>query len=234
MKNCLPILAADYRETLECVDKAIGMNCQIIEWRLDALNGKVDMKKVISTCETIKEKTDKKLLITLRTAKQGGLRDMDPSTYVWMVRRIVDLVKTDFVDIEMVNCAGDAQLKMLTRMAHGKGVNVIVSYHDMLYTETAREIYMRLCHMKYLGADLPKVAYMAKDQGSVEAVINGAKTAVSEIGPVVAISMGEIGQITRTEGEKFGSVINFVKPLGSKAEEQGDIGQLDSDQLLVR
>ena len=233
MKNCVPILAADYHETLDCVEKIINTNCQLMEWRLDALDGKVDMEKVISTCKKIKEKTNKKLILTLRTAKQGGMRDMDPSTYVWMVRRIIDLAKTDFVDIEMVNCAGDAQLKMLTRMAHGKNVNVIVSYHDMLYTESPREIYMRLCHMKYLGADLPKVAYMAKDQGSVEAVINGATTAVSEIGPVIAIAMGEIGKITRLEGDKFGSVVNFVKPIGSKADKTVDIGQLDNDQLIV-
>lgn len=233
MKNCVPILAADYHETMECVEKAINMNCQLIEWRLDALNGKVDLEKVISTCEKIKNKTDKKLILTLRTAKQGGLRDMDPSTYVWMVRRLIDLAKPDFVDIEMVNCAGDAQLKMLTRMAHGKGVNVIVSYHDMLYTETAREICMRLCHMKYLGADLPKVAYMAKDQDSVQAVIDGATNAVAEIGPVIAIAMGEIGKITRLEGDKFGSVVNFLKPIGSKVEDSADVGQLDSEQVLA-
>lgn len=233
MKNCVPILAADYHETLDCVEKIMNTNCQLIEWRLDALNGKVDMEKVIGTCKKIKSKTDKKLILTLRTAKQGGLRDMDPSTYVWMIRRIVDLAKPDLVDIEMVNCAGDAQLKMLTKMAHAKGVNVIVSYHDMLYTESPREIYMRLCHMKYLGADLPKVAYMAKDQSSVEAVINGATTAVSEIGPVIAIAMGEIGKITRLEGDSFGSVVNFVKPIGSKVDQAKDIGQLESDQLLI-
>ena len=233
MKNCMPILAADYNETLSCVEMANGSNCELIEWRLDALNGKVDMTKVINTCRQIKNKTDKKLIVTLRTAGQGGLRDMDPSNYVWMVRRLIDLAEIDFVDIEMINCAGDAQLKMLTRMAKKKGVNVIISYHDMRYTETAREIYMRLCHMKYLGADLPKVAYMANNQGDVEAVINGATTAVSEIGAVIAISMGELGQITRVEGDKFGSVVNFLRPIGSKADLAKNIGQLDEDQLWV-
>ena len=229
----MPILAADYSETLNCVDMANSSNCQLIEWRLDALNGKVDMEKVISTCHSIKNKTDKKLIVTLRTARQGGLRDMDPSNYVWMVRRLIDLAELDFVDIEMANCAGDAQLKMLTGMAKRKGVNVIVSYHDMLYTESAREIYMRLCHMKYLGADLPKVAYMANKQGDVEAVINGATTAAAEIGPVIAIAMGELGKITRIEGDKFGSVINFLKPIGSKSDQAKNIGQLDEDQLWV-
>lgn len=231
MKNCMPILAADYSEALNCVDKVIESNCELIEWRLDALNGKVDMEKVINTCRHIKGKTDKKLIVTLRTARQGGLRDMDPSNYVWMIRRLIDLAKIDFVDIEMANCAGDAQLKMLIRMAKKKGVNVIVSYHDMIYTESAREIYMRLCHMKYLGADLPKVAYMANNEGDVEALVNGATTAVSEIGPVIAISMGELGKVTRIEGDKFGSIVNFVKPIGSKADQQKNIGQLDENQL---
>lgn len=87
--------------------------------------------------------------------------------------------------------------------------------------------------MKYLGADLPKVAYMANNKGDVEAVINGATTAVSEIGPVIAISMGELGKITRIEGDKFGSVVNFLKPIGSKADQQKNIGQLDEDQLWI-
>ena len=227
MRNCVPILAADYNEALACVDIANEMDCRLIEWRLDALDGLVDMEKVIHTSKQIKSITNRKLIITLRTSGQGGLRDMDPSTYVWMVRRLIDLAELDFVDIEMVNCAGNAQLKMLTSMAHKKDVKVIISYHDMLYTEKANEIQRRLCHMKYLGADLPKVAYTPHSEEDVVAVIEGARKASSEIGPIIGISMGELGQITRKEGDKFGSVVNFLKPIGSKGKVGKDLGQIE-------
>ena len=228
MKNCVPIFAADYNEMLSCVETANEMNCDLIEWRLDALNGKVDMEKVISTCKKIKDISEKKLIITLRTHNQGGLRDMDQSTYVWMIRRIIDFVAPEFIDIEMINCGGDAQLKMLTTMAHKKDIKVIVSYHDILYTEKAKEIQRRLCHMKYIGADLPKVAYTPKNEEDVVALIEGSKAAAAEIGPIIGISMGKLGEITRREGDKFGSVINFIKPIGSKAENIKDIGQLEA------
>ena len=234
MKNCIPIMAADYQEVIESVEKAELMNCQLIEWRLDALNGRVDMEKVINTWRYIKAKTRKQIIMTFRTERHGGLRDMDPSTYVWMIRRIVELVTPDYVDIEMDNCGGDAQLKMLTGIARNKGVKVIISYHDMLYTESAREIYMRILHMKYLGADLPKVAYNAREKSNVDALIEGAKKAYEETGPLIAISMGELGKVTRTDGDSFGSQINFIKPMGSKAPRAVNTGQLDYNQSFTK
>ena len=54
--------------------------------------------------------------------------------------------------------------------------------------------------MKYIGADIPKVAFTPNSEEDVEKLIRGASLAHEKIGDLIAISMGELGQKTRKKG----------------------------------
>ena len=81
--------------------------------------------------------------------------------------------------------------------------------------------------MKYIGADIPKVAFTPNSEEDVEKLIRGASLAHEKIGDLIAISMGELGQKTRKEGDSIGSCINFVKPVGSGYDENSNTGQME-------
>ena len=80
--------------------------------------------------------------------------------------------------------------------------------------------------MKALGADLPKYAVMPRTPGDVLALLAATWEASSEIGPVITMSMGELGKITRAEGGVFGSCLTFGAGLNASAP-----GQIDAENL---
>lgn len=230
MIDCMPVIAADYEEAAELIRKTFESGIEIAEWRLDGLKGPVDIAEVMKISRMVKEDIGKKLIVTMRTEINGGGRNLDPSKYIWMMRRIAEAAEPDFIDVEMNNCGGDAYVKQLINTVHSYGVKVILSYHNLIRTEKERDIAMRLRRMKYLGADIPKVAYMPGDDEDVQRLINAAMSVQEEVAPMIAISMGEKGQITRKEGDRFGSVINFLKPVGSRSFICDGTGQMSRNE----
>lgn len=226
MKKCIPIMAKKLDETIENVAKAASQKCDFIEWRIDCLESGIDKESFLNAWNTIKEICPVPVIVTLRTAREGGQKDLDITEYNRALYGIIKYMKPEIMDIELNACGGDASANMMIRNAHREGIKVIVSFHDMLYTGEARDVEMMLCRMKYIGADIPKVAYMANNKQDVENLKNGAKAASSYLGDIIAISMGELGVETRIDGLDFGSVITFVQPVGSGFDQSKSIGQL--------
>ena len=138
---------------------------------------------------------DKPLLCTLRTQGEGGQARLSPEEYE---RRLVDLLQTGgfgFVDIEL-SC-GEERAARLAELAKSRGISVVLSKHDFHQTPPKEEIAATLRRMKALGADLPKYAVMPRTPGDVLALLAATWEASSEIGPVITMSMGELGKITR-------------------------------------
>ena len=141
---------------------------------------------------------DKPLLCTLRTQGEGGQARLSPEEYE---RRLVDLLQTG-------------------------GISVVLSKHDFHQTPPKEEIAATLRRMKALGADLPKYAVMPRTPGDVLALLAATWEASSEIGPVITMSMGELGKITRAGGGVFGSCLTFGAGLNASAP-----GQIDAENL---
>lgn len=227
MKICIPIMAATFDESIREANNIKGRNFDMVEWRVDCIDDSLKKDRFINAWNEIREAVGKPIIITMRTRKHGGMREMSASEYNKVIRRIINTIKPQYIDIELTSCGSDAYVHMLTQMAKKRDIKVIISYHDMSFTEKAREIQMLLCRMKYIGADIPKAAFTANCEKDVEELIKGAKAANSQIGDLIAISMGELGRRTRTDGDVFGSVVNYVKPVGSRYNEEDFIGQIE-------
>ncbi|MEE1038275.1 MAG: type I 3-dehydroquinate dehydratase [Eubacterium sp.] len=226
MKKCIPIMAKKLDEAVEIAANAAKLKCDFVEWRIDCLESGIDKETFLTGWKTIKEICPVPVIVTLRTAREGGQKDLDITEYNRALYGIIKYMKPEILDIELNACGGDASVNMIIRNAHREGVKVILSYHDMLYTGEARDVEMMLCRMKYIGADIPKVAYMANSVQDVENLKMGAKAASEYIGEIIAISMGELGVETRIKGKDFGSIITFVQPVGSGYDPNKSIGQL--------
>lgn len=118
-------------------------------------------------------------------------------------------------------------VKGLLRQLHHK-VTVIGSYHDFEKTPPAAEITKRLVLMRRLGADIPKMAVMPQKQEDVLALMTAtweARKMMDSI-PVITMSMGGMGLISRVAGESFGSAVTF----GCMGKPSAP-GQIEADQL---
>lgn len=123
--------------------------------------------------------------------------------------------------------AAYASVKGLLRQLHHK-VTVIGSYHDFEKTPSATEITKRLVLMRRLGADIPKMAVMPQKQEDVLALMTAtweAKKLLDSL-PVITMSMGGMGLISRVAGESFGSAVTF----GCVGKPSAP-GQIAADQL---
>lgn len=224
-KICVPIVGSTIAQ---CVRQAIEIkSCEdysridIVEFRGDSL---VQMEDEIDDIINVEEKTikallsikeilnDKIILYTYRSAFEGGtkyiINEYSKDDIVRLDKRIIDTKLIDIIDVELF--LEHPYVNDIVEYAHNNNVRVIMSNHDFNKTPTHEEIVERLCRMDRLGADIVKLAAMPISPFDV-AILLGATSTAKELieKPIVTMSMGKIGSVSRFAGEYFGSDITF-------------------------
>lgn len=106
---------------------------------------------------------------------------------------------------------------------------MIGSHHDFGMAYEFTEIKTSLIALKQLGCDIPKLAVKAFHVRDSLHVIQGAyEAAVLLRQGVIAMAMGEAGQLSRLAGHRYGIVAQYA----ALADEHGSApGQFTVDQL---
>lgn len=169
------------------------------------------------------------VLVTLRTRSQGGGLDLDRSGYRAVLGALAEgylegagLRRPDAVDVEAY-CAGlyvpggrdleeaRADLRLLAGLVHRAGLDVVASCHDLSGTPEEDETMDLLIDMQDDGADVVKLAATPHDAVDVARLLNATACAREILSvPLVTMSMGEQGAVTRVAGGVFGSALTFV------------------------
>ncbi len=184
---------------------------ELVEWRVDGLYGGRDEAAVLGLLPQLRAALGgKPLLATCRTKAEGGDGTLDAVGYASLCRALCASGQIDLIDIEL--SAGEDAVRALVGAAHAAGVAAVVSSHDFTATPPEAEMTARLCRMQALGADIAKLAVMPRDRRDVAALL--AVTAEmadrhSET-PVITMSMGPLGVVSRLVGEAFGSAATFA------------------------
>ena len=102
-------------------------------------------------------------------------------------------------------------------------VKLILSHHNFTETPSESFIYAKLVEAQTAGADIAKLAAMPKSYGDVLTMLNATYKARNESVqvPIVTMSMGPEGAISRLAGGLFGSDITFA--IGKQASAPGQI-----------
>lgn len=153
----------------------------------------------------------KELLFTIRTKRQGGGFPDDADAYRTYCASALAAEGIDYVDLE--DTTPEEDRRSLIMLAHEKGVQVIGSYHDFEKTPAVEEILEKLRSLRAMGADILKTAYMPKRTSDVAALLLATARFREEDAaqhPLITMSMGEIGQISRLVGGAFGSMLTFA------------------------
>ncbi len=228
-KICVPITAKCEDNAKEeayyiCEEKKDSVD--LVELRIDYLEEVGDNMQLQNVLKQIQHILgDIPLLCTLRTAAEGGELEVTEEQYDNILCACIDSGAIDMLDVEYYR--GKELFQKISSYAHEKGVMVVGSNHDFQETPKKEELVQRLTCMEAAGADIAKIAVMPKDEQDVITVLDATLEARESINvPVVTISMGKMGLISRLAGQTFGSCITFG--VGRKASAPG---QIDADAL---
>lgn len=222
-KVILPIVEQTEAAILQKAAEFSTLQADCVEWRVDLFEGAKDLRAVAQCAARLRVALkDKLLLITFRTKAEGGNAALCHAEYLTFLRTVLATDCADLIDIEFFPAGAD--LPTLIEDAHTAGVKVVCSSHDFQKTPPKAELVARMTAMQQAGADLPKLAVMPQSRTDVLELL----AATAEMAdqhpetPVITMSMGALGAVSRLCGEAFGSAMTFANP--GTASAPGQIG----------
>ena len=194
----------------------------LFEWRMDCFFG-----DPLDALPTVREGLGgKPLLCTLRTCREGGAAELSPEEYEGRLTRVI--------------AAGGIWVcghRALLRGRNGccawgpwpgrRGWAWCCPGTISRARLPREEIAATLVRMKELGADLPKYAVMPPlPRGRAGPALGHLAGQPGAVGPVITMSMGELGKVSRACGGMFGSCLTFGAGQNASAP-----GQLNAEDL---
>lgn len=224
-KIIVPIVDQDARAILDRVAGFAGYQVDLVEWRADFFDQARDIQAVEQVLKGLRERLpDQILLFTFRTGQEGGARDISPEDYLALNRHVAESGWADLIDVEIFreNAAENIQA------IHAAGARVVGSNHAFHNTPPQSEILYRLRKAQDMGADIPKIAVMARCPRDVLTLLAATEEMYTDYAdrPLLTMSMGGIGTVSRLAGEIFGSCATFGTIGQSSAP-----GQIPADEL---
>lgn len=212
-KTILPIVEGTEAAILEKAVQFSTLPADCVEWRVDHFDDARTPGAVARCLAKLRVALkDKLLLVTFRTQAEGGQAALSPAEYRQFLELVLVTDCADLLDIEFFTAGAD--LPKLVEQAHSAGVAVVCSSHDFAKTPPRAELVCRMVQMQQAGADLPKLAVMPQSRIDVLELL----AATAEMAdqhpetPVITMSMGALGAVSRLAGETFGSAMTFANP----------------------
>lgn len=226
-KIAVPIVGQTVEGIYQEAEKLKTLPCDIIEWRLDLFNEVANYELVADVSYQLTLMLpDKPLLVTFRTLQEGGTRPFEDAAYYELYRYLIKHGSCDMLDLELFMADGPGS--QIIELAQAKGICIIMSNHDFNQTPSQAEIVERLTLMVEKQADICKIAVMPQSPTDVLTLLEATNEMRQKADrPIVTMSMGQLGLVSRVFGEVFGSVITF-----GAAEQSSAPGQLPVETLV--
>ncbi|HCM90302.1 MULTISPECIES: type I 3-dehydroquinate dehydratase [Vagococcus] len=210
-KVCVSLIASNFEELFAEAMRISRLDCDVIEWRADYFMYVNDISFMRKAAYFIRYAIeDKPLIFTFRTLGEGGGQYIEPEYYFELNRYMVHTGLVDVIDLELALLT-EIQTDVI-HFAKQNNVKVLISSHDYQGTPNENQLTEMIYDMRYLGADISKIAVTPNDMQDVLTILqssNKINTEREDV-PFVIIGMGEVGRLTRLTGELFGSVLTFA------------------------
>lgn len=231
-KVCVPLVSSTI-ERLSVEAQAVDpAHVDLVELRVDLLTGSADRPDLVaSALEALRQVLPEgmPILATYRTTREGGNQPTTDDQYRALAEASIGH-GADAIDVEMMTSRG--VVDRLVAAARSAGVAVILSNHDFDGTPPKEEIITRLRRQQDLGADVVKIAVMPQTAHDVITLLAASEefTRLYATRPVITMSMGEIGAISRVAASVTGSCLSFG--IGGQASAPGQLPAADLDAVL--
>ncbi len=225
-KICVPLVDADADALLTHAALCRDTGADLVEWRIDWFDGVFDSARFLHTLRALADRSGGlPILLTFRTKAQGGQRDIAPDAYQALLQSALETGCVGAVDIELT--MPEAVVTSLIAAAHGHQAAAVLSHHDFKKTPAPETLVGFLGRMEHLGADVAKIAVMPQSAEDVLALLTATAEARRTLScPVITMSMGGQGLVSRLSGELFGSCLTFGALGQASAPGQIDAGEL--------
>lgn len=223
---CIPVMESTHREALRSVKKS-ALHADVIELRMDWI-ADGDAAQLIAAARRASQSV--KIMVTCRRREEslileaGALpqKSMTKAAKMELLKKAV-LSGADFIDVELAEGnKAIRQLQSLCRQQKGS-TRLIVSWHDTSRTPplaALKKIYQACAQT---GADIVKIVGYARkisDNVKILKLIDYAKKQGREI---IAMCMGEKGQISRALALSRGSYLTFAVLPGGRSSAPGQM-----------
>ena len=190
---------------------------EVVELRLDPLP-EVDFSAALALVRSL---TDKPLIVTIRTKAEGGELALMPDAYAAHCRALLAQGGVAALDIEWKACGPHRDA--LRNAAHAAGAVALYSEHHFDGTPATDAMADTLAGMADAGADIAKLAVMPHTAADAARLLEAtARAHAARPGvPLITMSMGAIGAVTRFCGGAFGSAATFGVTSGTTASAPG-------------
>ena len=225
-KICVPLVSANVDQLREDALEAVKAGADLVEWRMDWFEAWSEERLVQEALAVIRNALGEiPLLATFRTKEEGGQRVVAAEQYYELYRTVLHSGKVDLIDLELYfDCCAITEL---IREVRETNVKLVLSNHDFEKTPEKDELVKRLCEMADMGADIAKIAVMPQSPKDVAVLLMATAEAKQRIRcPIITMSMGGQGVISRMAGQIFGSAVTF-----GALEKLSAPGQIPVEQL---
>lgn len=229
---CAPLVARTHAALAEEAAAVAALRPDLLEWRVDYFEHVRDTQAVLAAAQAVQQAARGiPVLFTRRAQREGGQPiGMDEAQVLALYAAVAASGTVDAVDYEMAHePAQVAQARELTRR---HGLPLVLSFHDFQRTPADAELDARFTQAAHLGADVAKLAVMPQSLSDVHRLLGATLRASDRLAiPVIAMSMGALGAVTRLCGGVYGSALTFA--VGSHASAPGQIAIADVRAALA-
>jgi len=227
---CISVMDNVKDEIVAEVKRLVEQNVEMIEWRVDAFEGVGSPNAVREVLKEIAPIIkDTVFVFTFRSKEQGGVCSLRSDKVYDLHQVAAESKVVDFIDVEYFYTEdADVEVYTLQKM----GTKVITSHHDFHETPSSDVLYMLLEQMKHSNADIVKLAMMPNTVEDVLRLLSETNHFHKRYPeqPLITMSMGKLGMVSRISGETFGSCVTFGA--GKNASAPGQIPMNDLKYIL--
>lgn len=232
---CAPLVGRTRESLLLEAAAVAARKPDLLEWRVDFFDGIADTAQVVALAAQIKRAASGiPLLFTRRSMREGGEAiALSEQQVVGLYRAVCAAGQVDIVDFELGN--EPAHVREVRELSRAHGVKLIASFHDFNATPALDVLNQRFADAERLGADVAKVAVMPRAMDDVLTLLAATLQSSRKLGiPVVSMSMGGYGALTRLCGWAFGSAMTFAVGDKSSAPGQMPIADVEAGIAILR
>ncbi len=228
-KICLPIVGHTQYEITSQAMTIASLKPDIVEFRADWYDNVLERENLMEMLKLIRKLIGSiPLLFTFRRIEEGGVQKINTRDYGTLNRHAIKSGLVDMVDIEFMS--GEKTVESIMETAHKNNVVVIISNHNFEKTPSRTDMINMMKKMIEAGADIPKLAVMPESNKDVLALLDVTDTIHEKYPdiPIITMSMGGKGIVSRISCEIFGSAVSF-----GSARKASAPGQMEAGDLLT-
>ena len=232
---CTPLVGRTHDKILAELQVVLAKQPDILEWRVDFFDDIGNTAAVIEMARRIKQAAGEiPLLFTRRSINEGGETiALSEEHVIALYSAVCDSRQIDLIDYEMSN--DPAHIRRVRAASKANDITLILSFHNFSLTPELEVLKQRLMQAEQWGADIAKIAVMPRTLDDVLTLLSATLQSSQTLKiPLISMSMGPYGSLTRLFGWTFGSALTFAVGASSSAPGQVPIEDLNTVLAILQ